>query len=132
MNLYTYKVPYIHSVYDGDTCTLDIDLGLNTIRCKEKVRLYGIDTPELRGVSDEEKERGRAARDWLWEKLDEAEEVVIRTHKDKSGKYGRLLGTLYADGKNLNSALIDQGLAKPYGIKGQNWFDNKNEKHEKN
>ena len=117
MQLYTYRVQYIHSVYDGDTCTLDIDLGLNTIRKKEKVRLYGIDAPELRGVSDEEKELGRAARDWLWEKLDEAEEVVVRTHKDKTGKYGRLLGTLYADGKNLNAALIDQGLAKPYGAK---------------
>ena len=112
--LYTYKVSRIHSVYDGDTCTLDIDLGMNIIRKKEKVRLYGIDTPELRGVSDEEKERGRQARDWLYEQLDEAKEVLIRTYKDKEGKYGRLLGELLADGKNLNKALVEQGMAKKY------------------
>tara|TARA_S200000501_G_scaffold178929_1_gene168521 strand:+ start:1301 stop:1648 length:348 start_codon:yes stop_codon:yes gene_type:complete len=114
--LYTYKVSHIHSVYDGDTCTVDIDLGLNIIIRKEKIRLFGIDTPELRGVSDEEKEKGRQARDWLWEHLDSAEEVLIRTHKDKSGKYGRLLGELIADGKNLNTALVDQGMAKEYGV----------------
>lgn len=114
--LYTYKVSHIHSVYDGDTCTVDIDLGLNIIIRKEKIRLFGIDTPELRGVSDEEKERGRQARDWLREHLDAAEEVLIRTHKDKSGKYGRLLGELIADGKNLNTALVDQGMAKEYGV----------------
>ena len=114
--LYTYKVSHIHSVYDGDTCTVDIDLGLNIVIRKEKIRLFGIDTPELRGVSDEEKERGRQARDWLRENLDAAEEVLIRTHKDKSGKYGRLLGELIADGKNLNLALVDQGMAKEYGV----------------
>ena len=43
--LYTYKISKIHSVYDGDTVTVDIDLGLNVVIRKEKVRLYGIDTP---------------------------------------------------------------------------------------
>ena len=114
--LYTYKVSKVHSVYDGDTCTVDIDLGLNIVIRKEKIRLFGINTPEIRGGTEEEKEKARQARDWLHEHLDSADEVLIRTHKDKSGKYGRLLGELIADGKNLNTALVDQGMAKEYGV----------------
>jgi len=113
--LYTYKVSRVHSVYDGDTCTLDIDLGLNIIIRKEKVRLYGINTPELRGVDEETKAEGIAARDWLQDQLDGADEILIRTHKDKSGKYGRLLGELLADGINLNETLVELGMANVYG-----------------
>lgn len=113
--MYEYKVTKVYSVYDGDTCTLSIDLGLNTIRHKEKVRLYKIDTPELRGVSAEEKLKGLEARDWLRDRLYKASEIIIKTHKDKSGKYGRLLGELVADGVNLNNEMLELGLAKPYG-----------------
>tara|TARA_B110000285_G_C15024025_1_gene563161 strand:- start:400 stop:753 length:354 start_codon:yes stop_codon:yes gene_type:complete len=109
--LYTYKISKIHSVYDGDTVTVDIDLGLNVVIRKEKVRLYGIDTPELRGVAPEIKAKGIVARDWLHDQLDGADEVLVRTHKDKSGKYGRLLGELFADGVNLNETLVELGMA---------------------
>ena len=113
--LYTYKVSRVHSVYDGDTCTLDIDLGLNVVIRKEKVRLRGIQTPELRGVDDATKAEAIAARDWLKDQLDGADEVLIRTYKDKSGKYGRLLGELLADGVNLNETLVELGMANVYG-----------------
>jgi len=117
--LYHYRVSRIHSVYDGDTCTLDIDLGLNTVRCKEKVRLWGINTAELRGVDDATKAKGIEARDWLRDQLEGADlkngKLVIRTHKDKDGKYGRLLGELIVDGINLNETLVELGLAEVYG-----------------
>ena len=51
------------------------------------------------------------ARDWLHDQLDGADEVLVRTHKDKSGKYGRLLGELFADGVNLNETLVELGMA---------------------
>jgi len=113
--MYEYKVKKVHDVYDGDTCTLDIDLGLRTMRYKEKVRLYKINTPELRGVDEEEKQRGLEARDWLRDRLDDADEIIIKTYKDKEGMYGRLLGELFADGVNLNQEMIINGLAEPYG-----------------
>ncbi len=47
-NLYHYRAVVV-SVYDGDTCTVDIDLGLNTWVRGEKLRLYRINAPELRG-----------------------------------------------------------------------------------
>ena len=113
--MYEYKVTEVHSVYDGDTCTVSIDLGMNTVRHREKIRLYKIDTPELRGVSAEEKLKGLEARDWLRDSLEKATEIIIKTHKDKTGKYGRLLGELVADGVNLNNKMLELGLAKPYG-----------------
>ena len=125
--LYCYRAN-ITRVYDGDSVTCDIDLGLGSWLKKQKLRLYGINTPELRG-SEEEKVRGRAARDWLIAALmhiepDEVEftdvnaSVILETYKDKSGKYGRWLCTIWNDEggtwRNLNEALIEAGHAVEY------------------
>jgi micrococcal nuclease len=108
-HLYYYKANVIE-VYDGDTVTLDVDFGCNIWQHDKKCRLYGIDTPELRG-SKEEKAKGRKSRDRLRE-LILGEAVFIKTHKDKTGKYGRLLVTIYIDGVDINDLLVKEGLAK--------------------
>ena len=41
----------VTSVYDGDTCTVDLDLGLSITLHKQKIRLHRINAPELRGRS---------------------------------------------------------------------------------
>jgi micrococcal nuclease len=51
---YEYKA-FVTSVYDGDSITCDLDLGLNVWLKNQKIRLLGIDTPEIRG---EERELG--------------------------------------------------------------------------
>jgi micrococcal nuclease len=51
--MYEYKALII-SVYDGDTVTALVDLGF-FVKKEAKLRLYGIDTPEIRG---EEREKG--------------------------------------------------------------------------
>ncbi|NCS89421.1 MAG: hypothetical protein GW789_11870 [Ignavibacteria bacterium] len=76
--LYHYKA-FVTQVYDGDTVTVDIDLGLHTWMKGEKLRLYRINAPELRG---EEKEAGKISRDYL-KKLVWKKELVIETIKDK-------------------------------------------------
>lgn len=50
--MYRYRAK-VKSVYDGDTCTVDIDLGFHITLRDIKVRLYGVDTPELRGGTKE-------------------------------------------------------------------------------
>ena len=100
LNMYCYKA-IVKSVYDGDTCTVDIDLGLKTWVHGEKIRLSRINAPELRG---EERPKGLAARDFLRNLID-GKEVVLQTIEDREGKYGRYLGeiwTLQADGSWLN------------------------------
>jgi len=112
--MYRYNAELLRIV-DGDTIDVLIDLGFN-ITIKERVRLYGIDTPEVRTRNLEEKARGKAASARLGELL--TEHFIIETKIDKRGKFGRLLGIIYAhvDGKltNLNEALVQEGHAERY------------------
>ena len=103
--LYVYKA-FVPAVYDGDTITCEIDLGLQ-ISVKEKIRLLNIDTPELRGM---DRELGLIARDALRGRVLD-KEILIKTYRDKSGKYGRLIASIYIDGENINEWLVDNGLA---------------------
>ncbi len=89
MSLYRYKA-VITAVYDGDSVTADIDLGLKTWVKGEKLRLARINAPEVRGA---EREQGLLARDFLRE-LIVGKEVTIETMKDKKGKYGRYIAEI--------------------------------------
>ena len=104
---YVYHAEIV-SIYDGDTVRADLDLGLGIWARNQSIRLYGIDTPEIRGS---EKYRGLISRDWLRSQI-QGKVVVIRTHKDKKGKYGRWLGVIYLGGRNINDELVALGLAE--------------------
>jgi micrococcal nuclease len=106
---YIYKA-VITSVWDGDTCTADIDLGFGVILRKQKLRLLGVDAPELRGDTLEE---ARASRDWLREQVLD-KEVIIETFKDRKGKYGRWLAEIHLGDININNQMITEGHAIPY------------------
>ena len=106
--MYNYKA-HIKAVYDGDTVTAVVDLGFLHYQ-EMKLRLYGIDTPELRGA---EREEGLKVRDIVREMILD-KEVEIHSYKDKQGKYGRYLATIIVDGININQWLVDNGHAEPY------------------
>ena len=112
--IYNYKA-FVTGVYDGDSITIDIDLGFNNWMKNQKVRLLGINTPEIRG---EERPDGLVARDRLRE-LILNKEIIITSYRDKSGKYGRWLATVFLkqDGmfENINTLLLAEGLAEVYG-----------------
>ena len=100
----------VDSVYDGDTITCTIDCGFNMFMKKQKIRLLGINTPEIRG---EEREQALLIRDKLRDKI-LGKNVILHTEKDKKGKYGRYLATIYLDNLNINQWLIDEGYATIY------------------
>lgn len=108
MSLYNYKA-IVTKVYDGDTITVDIDLGLGVWKHGEKIRLQGIDAPELKGKT---RNHGLLSRDKLRE-LILGKEVTIETMKDKKGKYGRYVAEVFLKGLegSVNSWLVNQGLA---------------------
>lgn len=109
MQKYWYDAQII-DVYDGDTVTIDIDLGFDAHVLNQKFRLYGVDAPELRG---ENKEAGKTAKQALKERV-LGKEVLIHTIKDKKDKYGRWLCEIWLDGENINQWLIDSGHARIY------------------
>jgi len=102
--LYTYKAEVIKA-YDADTVTLRIDLGLDTFR-EESVRLARIDAPEVRG---EEREAGLISRDALREKI-VSKEVLIRTYRDKTGKYGRFIVEIFLPYTIITESSGESGL----------------------
>ena len=108
----------IVDVYDGDTVTALVDLGFH-VYTNQKLRLYGIDTPEIRG---KERAEGLLSRDIVREAILN-KKVVIKTAKDKQGKYGRYLATIFVDMDqddildDLNQWLVDNGYAEKYKFK---------------
>ena len=112
--MYEYKCD-ITRVVDGDTVDAEIDLGFDII-FKSRIRLYGIDTPESRTRDKDEKARGLMSKEYLIDELSKGQ-VVIKTHKDKKGKFGRVLGEMYVGDRNINLMMVDDFLAVEY--KGQ-------------
>ena len=97
-------------VIDCDTVDVRIDLGFH-VHYNVRVRMYGIDAPESRTRDLDEKKMGLAAKERLEQLLDD-KEVIIKSHG--IGKFGRCLGSLYVNGKNVNEQLISEGHATDY------------------
>ena len=109
----------ITSVYDGDGAyECNIDMGMK-LYLKKQVRLYGVDTPELKG---KQKIAGRKVRDFVRACILD-KDVILYTKKDKSGKYGRLLADIkFDDNRDLSELLLQKGYAKVYlGGKKEPW-----------
>ena len=89
--MYEYACKII-KVIDGDTADVDIDLGFGVWLKKQRIRFYGIDTPESRTRDLEEKKYGLAAKKFVQSYLPKGSAQTLITHKDAVGKYGRILG----------------------------------------
>lgn len=114
---------------------IDIDLGLSVWIHDEKIRLYGIDTPEVYGVKkgSPEWELGNKSSEFVKMYVKENDFVIVDTIKDRKEKYGRYLALVFikiedivlsgltdirsvGDYHCLNDILIGKGLAKQYLI----------------
>ena len=111
----------VKRVYDGDTIYVDWDMGDGLWQFDEPIRLLGVKAPEVRGI--EKWFGGFKSRDYL-NSIIGGKQIIMRTVRlpngnfykihDKKGKYGRILGTIYFDGKDINKHMIDEGYAKVY------------------
>ena len=113
--MYEYKATII-KVVDGDTVDVDIDLGFDTWLHNQRIRLYGIDTPECRTRNKKEKAHGLLAKAYAQKTLKLGGVYALRT-KEK-GKFGRYLGEIRVGRTTINKLLIQEKLAVEYT--GQN------------
>ena len=127
ISCWNYKVASVDRVIDGDTIDITINLGFN-LSIKQRVRVAGVDTPEKRTSDhDVEKPLGIDATNWLKERLEGSNNLIVRTElgSGASGKYGRLLGWLYVgdEAVSLNEQMIAEGYAWAYdgGTKNKNF-----------
>ena len=107
--MFTYHATLVR-VLDGDTCDAIIDLGFKTF-VKKRIRFMGIDTWESRTRDKEEKVKGLAAKARTKELLS-AGKFTLQSHG--LGKFGRVLGECFVDGKSVNQILLDEGHAYEY------------------
>ena len=121
---WTYPRAKCLRVVDGDTYDLMIDQGFNSFQ-KIRIRLRGLDTPETYGVrkDSEEYQRGKDAANFVRELFfgfstadlgTESKDLVVTTHKDETGKYGRFIADVFLKetGQSVADLLREAGLEK--------------------
>lgn len=115
--MYVYPCKVL-KVIDGDTIDIELDLGFN-IKMKERVRLIGLDTPEVFGPNAEP--AGKIASDftekWISDRQAVWDSFSYQSIKyNAKDKYGRSLGVLMWTGakmaESLNEAIIASGNLK--------------------
>jgi micrococcal nuclease len=97
----------VERVADGDTVTV-----ITPNQTKLRIRLWGIDAPETpKGTKFSGQPYGKDAEGYL-KQLVEAKRVRVEIYG--VDRYQRLLATIFVDGKDINLAMIEVGLAEVY------------------
>ena len=118
----TVTVSKVISVYDGDTFRVDIDSLPPIVGKNIPIRLNGVDTPEIRGKCEHEKDLAIKARDFVRNKLANAKEIKLNNLQ--RGKYFRVVANVMVDGVSLEQELLDKKFAYKYtGGKKSSWCD---------
>jgi endonuclease YncB( thermonuclease family) len=100
-------------VYDGDTITIAAKLPdtKNSAVYRFQVRLNGIDSPEIKGGGEHEKELAKNSRDEL-SKLIMGKIVDLKNVSTE--KYGRVLADVYYGDVNVCEWMLENGYAVKY------------------
>jgi micrococcal nuclease len=114
VSVYEYSCKIV-KVIDGDTADVDIDLGFGVWLKKQRIRFYGIDTPESRTSDKVEKIYGLMAKDVVLHFLPVGSAQTLRTKQDDKGKYGRILGEfLIHDAKTDSQMTINDWMIREH------------------
>lgn len=108
---WSFPVVSVRKVVDGDTLDLELDLGFS-VHTIQRVRLIGIDTPEIASKDAGDRERAKAAREFVAAWCSRQDQIRAETTKDD--KYGRMLAELHGDSSTLTGDLLEARLAKRY------------------
>ena len=109
--------------YDGDTVRFNLPGYPPIVGNDIRVRVNGIDTPEIKGKCEKEIYEAQQARDMVADILKDAKKITLNNMK--RGKYFRISADVIVDGENLADILIQAGLAIEYngGKKSHKWCD---------
>ena len=112
--MYEYRCTIVRWV-DGDTVDVQVDLGF-TVTANQRVRLAGIDTPEMHSQNVEERASAGLSRFYAQSLAPVGAVVQIATAKARADdKYGRWLAKItLPDGRDVALTMIQGGYGKPY------------------
>ena len=114
-------VEYVKA-YDADTLTFNIPHMHPLIGKEIKVRLSGVDTPEIKTTDICEKTKGLQAKKEVEKLLEKARRIDLENIT--RGKYFRILANVKFDDTSLSQYLLQKKLAHPYDGKTKrtiNW-----------
>jgi endonuclease YncB( thermonuclease family) len=116
-------VSEVTSIYDGDTFRVNIKGYPDIVGKRMSIRVNGIDTPEMRGKCQKEKDLARKEKQFTVSKLRAAKKIELRNMQ--RGKYFRIAADVYIDNKNLTTMLINKKLGVKYdGGSKVSWCNN--------
>lgn len=104
-------------VYDGDTAKFAFNILSDPANITwQSIRFAGYNSAEIRGSTQEEKDKAVAARNALISKIGNR---IVTLKLGKFDKYGRTLGTVFVDDENINQWMISKGHGIEYTGRGQ-------------
>ena len=119
-----YAVPAtVDYVFDGDTFSASVAISKNT-NVDTRVRLINVDTPEMNGKCESEKQRAVRARERLMQLIPRGTVVELKNIQDD--KYvGRIdANVILPDGRDVGNVLINENLGRRYnGGRRAGWCD---------
>jgi micrococcal nuclease len=117
--MYEYRAT-LKKVVDGDTVDVELSLGFDIYQ-SHRLRLYGVNTPELHDRDATIRAKALEAKQFLIDTLPTAAgAITVRSHKDAGDKYGRYLAELFLPEQevSVNQQLVARGLAVPFMTDG--------------
>ena len=115
-NLFILSPDQVVDVYDGDTFKIDLPNKPPLFGDDISIRLFGVDTPEMRGTTDEVKALAMQAQQVTEKALEGASKIKLRN--PQRGKYFRIISEVWTYGESLADMLKAKGLAKDYDGEG--------------
>jgi len=115
------EVTDVVSVYDGDTFRANLNIKCDLLSTSMPIRIFGIDTPEMRTKNKKLKKIAIEARDHLSKRLKEGHCIVLKNIR--RGMYFRIIADVYIDGISIGDELLASKLARRYfgGTKRKLW-----------
>lgn len=119
LELFTYQAKVI-KVVDGDTLVIALDMGLGMSSEGQRLRLRGIDCPEL------DTEEGQRAKRFVQARLNPCDFIIVKTFKETVDLHDRYIVDIFylqgesdpqqaaLQGQYLNQELLNEGLAVAY------------------
>ncbi len=104
-------VAHVDRIIDGDTFEASALIWLGQ-QISVRVRIIGIDAPELRARCDAERSRAEAARAWLGRRIAGTE---VKLSAIRTDKYGGRVDALVTDARgDVGESIVRAGLARLY------------------
>jgi len=115
----------VTGVIDGDTIKVNIPRWPEVVGVDIPIRIRGIDTPEIHGKCDRERQLSIIARKLVFNVVTQVRYIELRNIE--RGSFFRLIADVYVDDVNIAGLLLTRGLAHKYdGKNKRGWCDENN------